>query len=209
MEQDYDINVFINCPYDKRYRQLRRTIIFAVTMCGFRPWLVSMDQDGGRVRMEKILGMIRKSKYGIHDLCRYKAQSKGEIYRLNMPFEFGLDLGCKVYAEGFAEKKMLLLVEKQYTHQPALSDASGYDPKSHNNNSDILIDIIRNFFFQEVTPDKQNNFVRSCTIKEAFLSFQSTLYMENGAIQKEIDNMSDLEYYAKANYFIANKFTAA
>jgi hypothetical protein len=50
--------------------------------------------DSGRPRIDKIISLIKESKYAIHDLSRLKAREAGEYYRLNMPFELGLDVGC-------------------------------------------------------------------------------------------------------------------
>lgn len=37
MSTEYDLNVFINCPFDKDYAPLFDAILFAIYKCGFRP----------------------------------------------------------------------------------------------------------------------------------------------------------------------------
>jgi hypothetical protein len=36
-ESDYDLSVFINCPFDEGYRPLFHALIFAVSDCGDIP----------------------------------------------------------------------------------------------------------------------------------------------------------------------------
>src|SRR5262245_48821549 len=44
---------------------------------------------------------------------------KGELYRLNMPFELGLDVGCQRFAGGLRKrKKCLILDAESYRYQP-------------------------------------------------------------------------------------------
>ena len=52
---------------------------------------------------------------------------KGEYFRLNMPFELGIDFGCRYFGNGRETKKFLILDEKRYRYQAALSDIAGCD----------------------------------------------------------------------------------
>jgi hypothetical protein len=89
----FDRNVFVNCPFDEAYLPLLRPILFVTLYLGLTPRIALENLDSGRPRIEKIIALIEQSKYAVHDLSRMQAERAGEYYRLNMPFELGLDLG--------------------------------------------------------------------------------------------------------------------
>ena len=98
------------------------------------PRIALESLDSGSARIEKIVRLIQESKYAIHDLSRLKAKKRGELYRLNMPFELGMDVGCRRFGEGrAAEKRCLILEAERYRYQAALSDMSGSDIAVHGN----------------------------------------------------------------------------
>ena len=102
--------------------------MFAVVFLGKTPRLASESNDSGDTRLDKIRSLIESSKFSIHDLSRCQAKKKGEHFRLNMPFELGIDFGCRQYfGKGREKKKFLILEEKRYRFQAALSDISGCD----------------------------------------------------------------------------------
>lgn len=204
MDENYSKNVFINCPYDSEYIPIKQAIIFAVSICGFIPKLVSMDSNGTIPRIEKIKGMIKASKYSIHDISRCKASKKGEYYRLNMPFELGMDLGCRYFSAEHSHKNMLVLSESPYAHQPSLSDYSGYDPQCHHNKFYEAMDIIRDYFYNEVSHDIQETFISKRGISFAFDRFQTGLYADLGGRKEDLSRMSDSEYYRKVCSFMKN-----
>ena len=92
---EFEKNVFINCPFDSEYLKLLRPLLFTVIYVGLHPRIALETADGGQARMKKILGLIRDSKYSIHDLSRMESTQAGELYRMNMPFELGIDFGCR------------------------------------------------------------------------------------------------------------------
>lgn len=95
---------------------------------GMTPRLATERIDGGENRLDKIRNLIEQSKYSIHDLSRCVAKRKGEHFRLNMPFELGIDFGCRQYfGKGREKKRFLILEEEKYRYQAALSDISGCD----------------------------------------------------------------------------------
>ena len=93
----FEKNVFINCPFDAEFEPILQSILFCIVYLGFAPRLASERNDSGENRLEKIRGLIESSKYSIHDLSRCQAKRKGEHFRLNMPFELGIDFGCRQY----------------------------------------------------------------------------------------------------------------
>ncbi len=202
MDADYNKNVFINCPYDREYIPIKHAIIFAVSICGFIPNLVSMNHDGATPRIDKIKAMIKASKYGIHDISRCKAKRKGEFYRLNMPFELGMDLGCRYFSNEHNEKNLLVLSASPYNHQPSLSDYSGYDPKCHKNNLYQVIYIIREFFYGVIPIDQREAYIKKSEVKSQYERFQTTLYTDLGGVKEEVNQLTDLEYYTKVYEYL-------
>lgn len=93
----FETSVFLNCPFDDEYLPLLRPILFAIIDLGFTPWIALESLDSGKPRIEKIISLIEASKYAVHDLSRSQARAPGEYYRLNMPFELGLDVGCRLF----------------------------------------------------------------------------------------------------------------
>ncbi len=107
-------------------------------------WINCYDRHS---RIDKIVDLIQKSKFSIHDLSRLQSSEKDEFYRLNMAFELGIDFGCRSFAEGDASSKKILILEKErYRYRRALSDLSGSDIKNHNNEPQDAVREVRNWF---------------------------------------------------------------
>lgn len=150
MGSNFDINVFVNCPFDDDFRQILLGIVFTIIYFDYNPRLALEQADSAQSRIEKILGLIEDSKFGIHDLSRIESTKSGEYYRMNMPFELGIDYGCQKFKEGKCREKKILIIEKErYRFQKAISDLSGSDIKHHNNQVDKAIFAVRNWFITE------------------------------------------------------------
>jgi len=148
-ETNFEKNVFINCPFDEAYLSLLRPILFTIIYLGFQPRIALEAFDSGEPRFSKICRLIEESKYGIHDLSRMEAKKEGEYFRLNMPFELGLDIGCRVFLKGkWAEKRHLILEKEKYRYQAAISDLSNSDIKAHHNDPIKAIRQVRNWFIE-------------------------------------------------------------
>jgi hypothetical protein len=89
----YNNSVFINCPFDDDYRPLFRALVFAIEACGFAPRCALEVDDSGETRAEKLVRLIRASRYGIHDISRTELNPEG-LPRFNMPYEFGRGRLC-------------------------------------------------------------------------------------------------------------------
>lgn len=83
----FERNVFVNCPFDERFLPLLRPLLFTIIYLDLSPRIALERTDSGESRLDKILQLIRESKYSIHDLSRSEAAAVGELYRLNMPFD--------------------------------------------------------------------------------------------------------------------------
>ena len=139
-------NVFVNCPFDDEYRPLLRPLLFTITYLGFRPRIALEELDSGTPRIQRIIDLIKLSRYAVHDLSRLQARKKGEYYRLNMPLELGVDVGCRLFGRGrLALKRCLILEEQRYRYQAALSDLSGSDIAVHGGSPELVVAEVRNW----------------------------------------------------------------
>lgn len=131
-EPPFEQSVFLNCPFDADYAPILQAVAFCVTDLGFRPRLAPENADGATSRLDRIVDLIRGSKYGIHDLSRSKLRPGEEFARLNMPFELGIDHASSRFGGGSLSQKTILVLEQmQYDYQKALSDISGWDIEAH------------------------------------------------------------------------------
>jgi len=127
-EQRYRQSVFINCPFDNQYWPLFEALVFTVIACGFEPRCALEELDSGTVRLEKILRMIRSCRLAVHDLSRVEL-SRRSLPRFNMPFELGLDIGCRQFGRRrFGSKRMLILDSKRHRYQAFISRAKTFTP---------------------------------------------------------------------------------
>ncbi len=63
-----------------------------------------------------------------------------------MPFELGLDFGCRRDGAGrLREKVILVLEEERYRYQAAISDLAGSDIEAHHGNYQIAVRKVRNW----------------------------------------------------------------
>jgi hypothetical protein len=139
-------NVFVNCPFDGEYLPLLRPLLFTIIYLGFKPRIALEALDSGAPRIHKIVALIAESRYAIHDLSRLQAQRAGEYYRMNMPFELGLDVGCRLFGKGrWPQKRCLVLEAEHYRYQAALSDLSGSDIAVHNEDPQRIVSEVRNW----------------------------------------------------------------
>lgn len=148
-KEGFSKNVFINCPFDDDYIPLLRPLLFTVLFCGFAPRIASESFDSGETRLNNICKLISISKFSIHDLSRLRARKAKEFHRMNMPFELGVDIGCRRFGNGTLRwKRCLILDEQKYRYQKALSDVSGSDIKHHARNPENIVRQTRNWFVE-------------------------------------------------------------
>lgn len=199
---NYDLNVFVNCPFDAEYSPLLKTLLFVLVSFDLNPRLALERSDSGEVRLEKIKELIEASKYGIHDLSRSRAKKVGEYFRHNMPFELGLDLGCRSYLDEdyYKDKKILILEEERYSVQKSLSDLSFADCKCHKGVAEEMVYAIRSWFAENGFQDLDSPSV----IWDNYNFFLASLYEEKakeGWKKKDINRMPIAEYLSEVfNY---------
>jgi hypothetical protein len=144
---DFEQCVFINCPFDDDYMPMLRVLIFTVIQCGFRPRIATERSDSGEVRIKKIVSLIGESKFSIHDISRMEALKIGDLPRFNMPFELGLDIGCRELGDASLKTKKCLVLEKEeFRYRKVLSDIAGNDIKAHDGDPLSLVEAVRDWF---------------------------------------------------------------
>lgn len=142
----YDNSVFINCPFDEKFAPLLEAMIFCVVRAGLTPRLATERLEGGESRLDKIIELISACQYSIHDLSLAYSSKADEPFRMNMPFEFGLDLGRRRAPDPETNNKKFLIFERNLRElKPCLSDIDGFDIEHHKNDFSIVIEKVRNF----------------------------------------------------------------
>ncbi len=143
---DFAANVFINCPFDEAYLELRNALLFVVFDCGFVPRCALEEDDSGKVRFEKIQNIIAESKFAIHDISRTELDDTTQLPRFNMPLELGVFIGAKRFGDRRQKNKNCLILDReQYRYQAFISDIAGHDIRAHNNDSKEAIKHVRNW----------------------------------------------------------------
>lgn len=185
----FETSVFINCPFDADYDAMLQAMLFCIVYLGLRPRLARERNDSGEYRLEKIKELIVGSKYSIHDLSRCQATRKGEHYRLNMPFELGIDYGCREYYGGdHSQKRILILEEKRFRYQAAISDLSDCDIEVHGGSFENAIRKIRNWLASE---GAVTNPPGGAKIRDAYYDFQEWYFGKQEAAGFSAEDILD------------------
>lgn len=187
---DFERSVFINCPLDADYDPILQAILFCVVYLGFIPRLSRERNDSAEVRVDKITGLIEASRFSIHDLSRSQAKKKGDHFRLNMPFELGIDWACRrYYGQGRDRKRFLILEEKAYRYQIALSDISGCDIQYHAGGFQQAVRKVRNWLVSETGITAEG----AARVLARYVDFQGWYYEKQLAAGFSEDDIRDYE----------------
>lgn len=142
----FERSVFVNCPFDDEFAPLLQAIAFCITDLDFHPRIAPENANNAANRLDRIIELVRDSRYGIHDLSRCKSTAVGQYARLNMPFELGLDHGCARFGPApLTDKSILILEHDRYDYQKGLSDIAGWDIQAHGGQFVAIIRIVRNW----------------------------------------------------------------
>jgi hypothetical protein len=142
----YATAVFLNCPFDVRYKPLFEAVVFAILDCGFQPRCALEVDDASEVRIDKIFKIIAECKYGVHDISRTEVTSASGLPRFNMPLELGMFLAAKRFGAGRQKQKACLILDSApYRYQQFISDIAGQDIQVHHNSALEAITVIRNW----------------------------------------------------------------
>ena len=142
----YESAVFINCPFDREYRDIFDAIVYVVMDCGFQPRCALEMDDSGRVRLDRLFEIIRDCRFGIHDLSRTQLDAEHQLPRFNMPFELGLFLAAQRFGTGAQKRKVSLILDRdRYRFQKFLSDIAGQDIRNHDDDFIATIRVTRDW----------------------------------------------------------------
>jgi len=194
--QEYEQNVFINCPFDAQYASIFEAIVFAVNDAGFRPKCARERLDSSHVRLQKITTLISSSRYSIHDLSRTDLDDVSMLPRFNMPLELGIDLGCKEFNPDCADKSLLIFDSEQYRFQKFISDLSGLDIHQHGNSPKVAVTRVRNWLRTE---SGKSGIPGGAAIYSRYESFRSDLPKICSELKLDIADLT----FADFSYTIA------
>jgi hypothetical protein len=194
-KNSFEENVFVNCPFDDQYNDLLKPLLFTIIKIGLEPRIASERLDSGEVRFEKIIELVKESKYGVHDLSRCRSSKENEYSRFNMPFELALDLACKEFSSDKKtnEKTFLILEEEKYSVQKTLSDLSFSDTECHKGEPEELVYKVRNWFRKT----GYNKIESPSSIWDAYNYFYADLFnkkKKEGFSKKAIERLPIVEF---------------
>lgn len=122
-------------------------MLFCIVRAGFSPRLASERLEAGENRLDKIIELIACCKYSVHDLSMSTSKSAGENFRMNMPFELGLDMGRRRAPDPETSDKSFIIFEQNpYDLKRSLSDLAGVDVAFHRGDFRKVIKALRDFF---------------------------------------------------------------
>lgn len=201
----FEKNVFINCPFDDKYFSLLRPLLFTIIYLKLNPRLTLENLDSGEARILKIIKLIEESKFSIHDLSRLKANKKGEFFRLNMPLELGIDIGCRYYKRlQWAEKKCLILETEKYRYQAAISDLSNSDIAAHYDEPEKIVKIVRVWLTNVAKLNKVDGSSRIWGAFNEFMAWNYDKLMDRGFSKEEIANLPINELIGEMTEWVQN-----
>lgn len=165
----FDRSVFVNCPFDEDFAPILQAISFCVVYLGFYPRLAPENADNAAARLDRIIELIRGSRYGIHDLTRCKATVSGEYSRMNMPFELGMDYACRRFGEGGLRTKSILVLEHtRFDYPKVLSDIAGWDIHAHGGDYQKAVRHVRSWLVAQAGAQQ----IGAAHIQGKYIAFQ-------------------------------------
>jgi hypothetical protein len=199
---DYHRQVFLNVPFDARYRKLLRALVFAVHECGMVARCAQEKDDGGQVRFDKLCQIIANCKFGIHDLSRTTLDARHRLPRFNMPLELGLFLGARRYGVQSQKKKACLILDSgRYRYQVFCSDIAGQDIRAHNKEADKALAAVRNWL-QTHLP-KNARLPGPAAIAARYLVFRRQLPFMCAIYRLKPSEMTFLDYRVQVEAWLA------
>jgi hypothetical protein len=184
----FERSVFINCPFDEDFAPILQAMSFCVVYLGFFPRLAPENADNAAARLDRIVELVRGSKYGIHDLSRCKSTAADQYSRMNMPFELGIDHACRRFGGGqLSEKVILVLEHTRYDYQKSLSDISGWDIQVHDGNYEKALRRVRSWLVAQAAAEP----VGASLIHGKYIAFQEWYFERELAAGSSEEDIKD------------------
>jgi hypothetical protein len=190
----FEQSVFINCPFDADFDPILQAMMFCIVHLELHPRLSREVNNGAQPRVDTIQNLIEVSKYSIHDLSRSQAREDGDFFRLNMPFELGIDFGCRRFGTPDQRTKSFLILEEQdHRYLRTLSDLRGSDLHFPRGDYKIAIARVRNWLVQVCGLE---NVAGPSGILDKYSDFQGWHYnhqLSNGFSEADIAEYETME----------------
>lgn len=201
----YADDVFINCPFDNAYRPILDALTFAVIACHLRPRCALEAYNGGTSRIDKIVGLIRDCRWGIHDISRTEMSDESGLPRFNMPLELGLFLGAHRFGSSEQREKTCLVLDTEpYRYQSFISDIAGQDVIAHNGTPALAIGAVRDWLNGESHPGA-DALAGSAAIASQFTKFQADLPGLSVTLGRDAATLTYRDYCKAVRDWLANE----
>lgn len=193
--------VFINVPFDRRYKKLFDALVFAVHDCGFTARGAREADDSSQFRLEKLYDIIGECRYGIHDLSRVTLDSLNRLPRFNMPLELGIFLGAKRFGGPKHGRKSCLVLERDpYRYHIFCSDIGGQDIRAHHNDVEAAVRAVREWLR---TVSKRRRIPGAQHMANRYVQFRVELPAICGAADLDTNDLHFLDYRTIVDEWIA------
>jgi len=137
-------SVFLNIPYDNRFKSLYVAYIVGLTELGLTP-KATLAIPGGVNRLDRIFALIQSCRYSIHDLSRVQIdRTPPPTPRFNMPLELGLAIAWTKLTPSSHTWFVSESVERRA--QKSMSDLNGTDFNIHNGSPEGVMRELCNAF---------------------------------------------------------------
>jgi hypothetical protein len=145
--------------------------------------------------MEKIVNIIAQCRFGIHDISRTVVSATTSLPRFNMPFEFGLFLGCKQFGSGRNKAKRILVLDSEaHRYRSSISDIAGQDIAVHGDDPNKAIECVRAWLNSE-SRAKRIRLPGAREISRRYLAFRNDLPALAKENRLEMSELEKLEYF--------------
>lgn len=191
IDPNFELNVFINCPFDSAYAPIFEAVVFAVHDAGFYAKSALERLDSSQIRLHKIVELIRSSRFSIHDLSRTELDDTTALPRFNMPLELGIDIGCKTFSRFHARKSFLIFDSEQYRFQKYISDIAGQDIHRHGNSPVAAVTRVRDWLRAE---SGLRTIPGGAAIYERYLDFRRDLPALCAALRLDVDKLTFVDF---------------
>ncbi len=137
--------MFLNLPYDSKFRSLYLAYIAGLVHLGFVPH-VTLELSGGKRRLDKIFEQIQTCRYSLHDVSHVGLDRKppATTPRFNMPFELGLAVAWQNLNPDI--HTWFVFEAEAFRIQKSLSDLNGTDPQIHGGTASGVLRELSNIF---------------------------------------------------------------
>lgn len=106
-----------------------------------------------------------------------------------MPYELGIDLGCRTFGRGkLATKQYLVTASGRYEYQKALSDIAGTDIASHGNDALQAVRVVRQWIDNVIGGEDGPQ-----TIWAAYEDFNAAMFDEMRDKGFDVDDIKNIQ----------------